>query len=338
MPRVSWRSTCMARPLRIQYPGALYHVTSRGIFRQNIFKDDKDRLRFLDGLEEMCGRHGAFAHCYVLMSNHYHLMLETPQANLSRCMHDLNAGYASYIRAKWGKAGHVFQGRFKAIVVQKEAYLLELSRYIHLNPVKAGMAKRPEQYRWSSYGVLIGVEKPPAWLRPEGIWKEVGGEEKKARRDYRQYVEAKLGQDMENPFERSYAQMVLGTRRFVHWVKDKVQLKKRHRDIPVSKSMIRRAGLEDIARLVTEHFGRSPEDISAGRGKGAEARSAAILVARRKTGASLREIGERFGGLEYWAASKAYLRAAKRLGTDRAWARTIARLCKAVEEMSYVQT
>jgi putative transposase len=139
----------MARPLRIAYPGAWYHVTSRGNEQKDVFKSSKDREKFLDYLVSATERYGAAIHVFCLMSNHYHLLLETPGGNLSQIMRHINGAYTTYFNVKRKRAGHLFQGRFKAILIEADEYALELSRYIHLNPVRAGMADEPGEYAWS---------------------------------------------------------------------------------------------------------------------------------------------------------------------------------------------
>ena len=148
----------MARPLRIQYPGAWYHVTSRGNERKAIFRSKKDRERFLSYLESAHNRYGAIVHVYCLMKNHYHILLETPRSNLSQILHHINGAYTSYFNAKSERSGHLFQGRYKAILVEKDAYCQELSRYIHLNPVRAGLVESSSEFPWSSYPYYIGLE------------------------------------------------------------------------------------------------------------------------------------------------------------------------------------
>ena len=140
----------MARPLRIAYPGAYYHVTSRGNEQKHVFKSRKDREKFLNYLASATQRYGAVIHVYCLMTNHYHLLIETPEGNLSQIMRHINGAYTTYFNVKRKRSGHLFQGRFKAILVQTVAYAAELSRYIHLNPVRAGMVEKPGDYLWSS--------------------------------------------------------------------------------------------------------------------------------------------------------------------------------------------
>ena len=169
----------MARPLRIQYPGAFYHVMSRGNEQKEIFKSRRDREQFLGYLETATTRYGAVFHSYCLMNNHYHLLLETPEGNLSQIMRHINGAYTTYFNTKRKRAGHLFQGRFKAILIEADEYALELSRYIHLNPVRAGMVETPVTYEWTSYSAYVGLRQTEDW-NSSGIW--LAEHERKRRR------------------------------------------------------------------------------------------------------------------------------------------------------------
>lgn len=157
----------MARPLRLEYPGALYHVTARGDRREDIFFQDEDRTEFLSVLGVVCERFNWIIHAYCQMNNHYHLLLETVDGNLWRGMRQLNGVYTQRFNRRHGLVGHLFQGRYKAILVQKDAYLLELARYVVLNPVRARMVLDPAEWPWSSYPVIIGEAPVPDWLDGE---------------------------------------------------------------------------------------------------------------------------------------------------------------------------
>ena len=157
----------MTRPLRVEYPGALYHVIHRGNNQETIFKNDRDRRMFLDYVNKTSERFSILIHTYCLMSNHFHLLVETPEPNLSVAMQWINVSYATYFNRKHRRSGHLFQGRFKAILVDADAYLKHLSRYIHLNPVRANMVSNPEEYEWSSYAAYIGERKPPQFLETD---------------------------------------------------------------------------------------------------------------------------------------------------------------------------
>jgi REP element-mobilizing transposase RayT len=140
----------MSRPLRIEYPGATYHITARGNERADIFRDNNDRQKLLEQLQIALQRYAIVIHAYVLMGNHYHLLLETPEGNMSQAMHFINGNYTGYFNHRHRRVGHLFQGRYKGLLVEKESYLLSLSRYIHLNPVRAGIVEYPEEYHWSN--------------------------------------------------------------------------------------------------------------------------------------------------------------------------------------------
>lgn len=183
----------MARPLRIQFEGALYHVTSRGNARQKIFLDDKDRNGFLETLTGVVDRFGWICHAYCLMNNHYHLLIETPAANLSRGMQMLNGIYTQSFNRRHGRVGHVLQGRFKAIVVEKESHLLELSRYVVLNPVRASVVRHPRQYRWSSYRATAGEAESPGYLSVEWILSQFDEDSDRAHVAYRRFVKEGCG-------------------------------------------------------------------------------------------------------------------------------------------------
>lgn len=180
----------MARPLRIEFPGALYHLTARGNARQPIYLDDIDRNAFLGIYAEAAARFGWRAHAYCLMDNHYHLLVETPAPNLSRGMRQLNGVYTQRFNRRHGRTGHVFQGRFKAILVDREAYLLELARYVVLNPVRAGMVRRAQDWRWSSYRATAGLAAAPDWLETDWLLRQFAKTKAAAQQRYRGFVTA----------------------------------------------------------------------------------------------------------------------------------------------------
>jgi len=205
----------MARPLRIEYPGAFYHVTSRGNEQKDVFKSQKDREKFLSYLESATERYGAVIHAYCLMNNHFHLLLETPAGNLSQIMRHINGAYTTYFNIKRKRAGHLFQGRFKAILVEADEYAKELSRYIHLNPVRVGIVTRPEEYQWSSYRYFIGQVKTPEWLKTGFILGYFDSEIAKAWKKYRAFVEDLLGKEYESPLQGTIGSSILGNAGFI---------------------------------------------------------------------------------------------------------------------------
>ncbi len=202
----------MARPLRIEYPGAVYHITSRGNAYQDIFLDDADREKFLELLNQTVERFNWLCHAYCLMSNHYHLLIETIDPTLSRGMRQLNGVYTQAFNRRHNRVGHVFQGRYKAILVEKEAYLLELSRYIVLNPVRAKMVKSPEEWEWSSYRATAGLREAPSFLTVDWILGQFSDDREEAQRLYRKFVAEGVGR---SPWNELKGQIYLGSEGFI---------------------------------------------------------------------------------------------------------------------------
>jgi putative transposase len=203
----------MTRPLRLEFPGALYHVTARGDRRKTIYFDDNDRERWLEILGLVCARFNFIVHAFCQMGNHYHLMLETTEGNLAQGMRQLNAFYSQDFNRQHRLVGHVFQGRYKAILVQKESYLLELARYVVLNPVRAGIVSDPMDWKWGSFAMTTGGTQPPAWLDTESILSQFGQTRQLAIEAFRQYVRAGIGKA--SPLKDTRYQMVLGDDAFV---------------------------------------------------------------------------------------------------------------------------
>ena len=203
----------MARPLRIEYQGAFYHITSRGDRQEEIYQEDGDREAFLSLLGEVCSRFNWIVYAYCLMNNHYHLLIETPNANLARGMRQLNGVYTQRFNRRHAQVGHLFQGRYKAILVQKEPYLLELSRYIVLNPLRAGMVKQLRHWQWSSYRDVIGERKPPNWLAIKWLLSQFGKNRRQAVETYRQFVREGISRD--SVWKDLKHQLLLGDQSFV---------------------------------------------------------------------------------------------------------------------------
>ena len=275
----------MARPLRIQYPGAYYHITSRGIERRSIFHNNGERLKFLAYLESATERYNAVIHAYCLMNNHYHLLLETPAGNLSQIMRHINGAYTSYFNTKRRRAGHLFQGRFKGIVIDADDYAKELSRYIHLNPVRTGIVEKPEQYRWSSYAAYIGKVKVPSWLNRDFILGYMGGKTSTSLKRYHLFVDDHVGRKQKSPLEAVYASTILGGDDFIKAIKlQHVQGRQADRDIPAIRELIDKPGIETIIQQVNAVFENDRK----------MAKRVALYLAHRYSGERLREIGNRF--------------------------------------------
>ena len=210
----------MTRPLRIEYPGAIYHVTSRGNAQMDIFNDDGDRNTFYDVLKSARNRFNIVIHAFCLMDNHYHLLVETPDANLSRFMRQLNGVYTQRYNNYYTRSGHLFQGRYKAILVQQDLYLAELSRYIVLNPVRAGMVRAAKDWSWSSYRATAGLSAGISWLSSDWLLSNFAKQRKEAQLLYRRFVSEGRGQ--EKPWSKLSHQIYLGDEQFVKIMQKKV--------------------------------------------------------------------------------------------------------------------
>lgn len=230
----------MARPLRIEYPGAVYHITGRGNARQDVFLDDEDRLKFLEVLEQVTGRFNWLCHAYCLIANHYHLLIETIDPTLSRGMRQLNGVYTQAFNRRHNRVGHVFQGRFKAILVEKEAHLLELSRYVVLNPVRAHMVRAAKDWQWSSYRATAGLIDRPHFLKTNWLLAQFGRSVIQAQKGYRQFVSQG---SMASPLEQVRGQVYLGSNAFIDSLPavDKSLL-----EVPRKQRLVNRPSLADI--------------------------------------------------------------------------------------------
>ncbi|WP_342118146.1 transposase [Pseudoduganella sp. OTU4001] len=202
----------MSRQLRLQVPGALFHLTARGIRRDNIYRSDNDRLTWLSLLGEACERYNLEVLAYCQMTNHFHILLETMESDLARAMRLLNGIYAQYFNRQYNLDGHVFQGRYKAILCQSELYLLELARYIELNPVRARIVAQPSDWLWSSYRATMGLCDAPKWLSSHAILAHFGNDLHEARKAYCEFVAS--GIDRPNPLINVSNQLVLGDEEF----------------------------------------------------------------------------------------------------------------------------
>ena len=234
----------MARPLRIEYDGALYHVTSRGNEQKPIFRDNADRKLFLNTLSQVIDRFHWLCHAYSLMNNHYHLLVETPDGNLSKGMRQLNGVYTQAFNCRHDRVGHLFQGRFKAILVQKDSHFLEVCRYIVLNPVRTKSVKYPGEWQWSSYRPMVGQTPVPDWLKTDEILSHFGAKRGLAQEKYRKYVREGIGappiwEDLE-------AQSILGTEGFAEALTDHVIGKNTVKEIPKEQRLLGRPTLKRL--------------------------------------------------------------------------------------------
>jgi putative transposase len=241
----------MSRPLRIELAGGLYHVTSRGDRREAIYLSDADRQQWLTILAEVCQRFNWRCHAWCQMTNHYHLVVETPEANLAQGMRQLNGVYTQYVNRAHRRVGHVFQGRYKAILVERDAYLVELSRYVVLNPVRAGMVSLPGEWPWSSWGVLMGQMPSPEWLETRWLLRQFSEDEVRARKAYEDFVRAGVG--LPSIWEELSGQIYLGSQEFIEAVQASLPCQAENREIP---RMQRRPPAKPLADYATKYSER----------------------------------------------------------------------------------
>lgn len=310
----------MPRPKRIHYEGAVYHVTSRGNERRKIFMDDSDRWMFLRILGEMVEENGVVCHAWVLMDNHYHLLLETPSANLSLAMKHLNAIYTQRFNKKYHRTGHLFQGRFKALVVEKDSYLKELCRYVVLNPVRARMVKHPQNWKWSSYRATAGLEKPQPWLEIKWLLGQFGKEIHKAQKAYRNFVEDGMGRKA-SPWENLRSRVYLGGKAFLNHVHE-VGQKHKHLDVPKYQKHVVKQDPETVLKRVAKGYGEKPEELLRVGRRRSEAKQAAIYLLKTEAGLSLREIGLKMG-VGFSAVGNQWKKAKEKLAGDKGFGQRI---------------
>jgi len=277
----------LARQLRIEYPGACYHVFSRGNQKQPIFLSDDDRCFFLKCLREAHEKFGIIVHVYCLMPNHYHLILETPLGNLSNMMHFLNTAYTVYFNAKHKRSGHLFQGRYKSILIDAKSYAQELSKYIHLNPVRSEIVELPEQYPWSSYGYYRGTAKHEKWLETSFILSLFDEHPEDARKAYSEFVMDGIGKEVPVSIKESIRTGILGSEEFIANIKKEFlgdNIGKPDREKPQLRKLRKKPDLPLILSVSEKVLGARNKFVV----------PIAILISQKSTVLKLREIGEFF--------------------------------------------
>ncbi len=287
----------MARPLRIEFPGAIYHLAARGNARQAIFEDDQDRGRMCDGLSQTVDRCGWEVFAYVLMPNHLHLFLRTPRPNLSCGMQYLLSGYANWFSKRHQRPGHLFQGRFKGELVEDETYFWAVSRYLHLNPVRgqSPLVAHPNEWSWSSYPGYLNTSKRVPWVGYDLVlaaWRgEMGGSN--AEESYRRFVEAGLREPPEDPFRNAAQGWILGSDEFVARMRHRVKQPRHDDEVPTLRKL-RCLEPTTVLAAVADYYDVAVEDLRARRDF-YPAREVAAWLTRRLTTATLRELAPMFG-------------------------------------------
>ena len=319
----------MARSLRIEYSGAYYHVINRGNGGEKVFAGTGDKKKFLEYLEKTVKRFSLIIHTYCLMTNHYHLLIETPQANLSVAIQWLNVSYAAYYNRKHRRRGHLFQGRYKAILIDADEYLGQLSRYIHLNPVRAGMVTAAERYPWSSYPAFIRKVKVPAWLETGWLLEYFGKKKKAAIRNYRNFVDGINAKTLEDPGKDVVGGVILGDTDFVEWVRETfLSEMEDEKEIPQLTELKPKPSLKRILQAVRDEIGCSEEDILVRGRKKNKAREIAIYLARDFSGLSCKDLGKFFNGISGAAITMRYKQVAKDIASDKSLRRKVNKVRK----------
>jgi len=330
----------MARPLRVEFEGALYHVTARGNRREAIFASDGDRERFLELLVRALGRFEVELHGFVLLSNHFHLLARTRRANLSRWMHWLMVSYTGWFNRRHGKVGHLFQGRYKALLVESGEYVLALSRYLHLNPVRGkrlGLGdprqrrQRLRTYWWSSYRGYAGLGRQWDFVSEELVLGELGGRGPKERRlRYRRFVEEGLLRAIINPIEAAQWQTVLGSEGFLQHIKDRMQpQREKRREVKALRHGTRGPDPLALVSVVAREENLPLRRLLEGKAYRLQARSVAMWLVWQRGALSLREIGALFGGMDYAAVAQRI----RRLEADRAMEKSLAKLLQKCQKV-----
>jgi putative transposase len=323
----------MARPLRLDHAGAVWHVTSRGNERREIFRDDEDRKRFLAILGHVVERFRWRVHAYVLMGNHYHLLIETPEPTLSRGMRHLNGIYTQGFNRRHERVGHLLQGRFKAILVEKEAHLLELARYVVLNPVRSGISTTAGQWKWSNYRATAGLGPAPAWLETEWTLEQFSPR-REAERRYRGFVAEGKGSGYA-PWEELVSQIYLGGERFRKRVQEMISAGTRSRQIPRLQRLPGRPRLADIVAAASREFGVRESDLH--RRRHTPARLAVAYLARHEGALKLPEFAPTLG-VQDWAASHLATSAERLAQESRRFQQSLRRIRRSLAELTDSQT
>lgn len=307
----------MARPLRIEYPGAYYHVMNRGLARTRIFINDDDRRRFLALIGETSKLWKVEVYAYCLMDTHYHLLVQTPGSGLSRAMRHLDGVYTQRFNRAHRRDGPLFRGRYRAILIDAEEYLLAVARYIHHNPVDAGIVSDIDRCRWSSHYGYLNKKKAPAWLDTDSILARFG-RGRRGLREYQSFMRSKVEKEIQEYYRKPYFKPVLGSKAFVQWVMEKIGERATvDGEKPESRRVFGKE-IKDIMTATAKAYGKSMLELGVKRrGEQNEARAMAMYLCRALGGYKLTEIGKVVGLEKYSSVSSAYLRMKERVINER---------------------
>lgn len=308
----------MSRPARIEYPGAFYHVMNRGRGRGDIFLGEEYFANFLSVLSEAVERFGIKLHAYCLMTNHYHLLISTPDGNLQRAMRHIGGVYTQRYNKLQQTDGSLFKGRYKSILIDSDEYLLHVSKYIHLNPIDARVVKKLSDYRWSSYPAFIKKNKVEKWLSVDEVYNQLTVKRNKARR-YREYVEeVEVGEDIKAFYSKSRLSPILGDQSFAESVLAEDLSK--NIEVPRYSRLVGRPSIDDIVEVVALAYKvnvKSVLEIRKGRGLKNTPRKMAMYLAQYLGDYKLTEIALHFGLRHYGGVASAVNAVKGEINSDR---------------------
>jgi putative transposase len=312
----------MARPLRILFPDAYYHITCRGNERKAIFRNDADRSVFLGKLKTSRQIYGVEIHAFVMMNNHFHLIIETPKGNLSEFMRHFNISYTAAFNRRHHRVGHLYQGRYKAILIDKDSYLLELSRYVHVNPVRVRSYRAEnireqirylERYPWSSLAGYLDSQRKQSWVTYHSVLSYVGG----SRRRYGEFLAEGIRAGYKTPWEKLKGQVILGEEDFVERVKRKMKAGGSKREQPAVRRFAAKE-LKTVLTAVASYFRLAEEKLTGRRTGHRNERAVAMELMYRWGAVSQATIGRILGDLDYTAVSRERKRLREKVQKERA--------------------
>lgn len=306
----------MSRPLRLQYPDAWYHVMNRGRHGEKIFATKEDFGSFIDLLEELAEVFHVKIVAYCLMPNHYHLLVQTPDANLSRSMRHLNGVYTQRYNKRHRCDGQLFRGRYKSIVVESDSYALDLVRYIHRNPLDAGLVDNLQKYQWSTHEIYLSDSKKFKWLHKDYILKLFSKSKPESIRLYKKFVLKETPEEINQIFRRKKLPLVLGSKSFIDRIKDKFFNLKNYEEIPEVRKLA--PDIDKIKYAVCKAYDvKEAELYVTRRGYFNESRNVAVYLSRRLRNDTLKQVGEQFGIEKYSTVSSIVERVKYEMKADK---------------------
>lgn len=306
----------MSRPLRIQFENAWYHVMNRGRRGEKIFQDKADFKIFIELLEELNEVFNINVASYCLMTNHYHLLLQTPNANLSRSMRHLNGVYTQKYNKRHNYDGPLFRGRYKSIVVDSDSYALELVRYIHRNPLEAGIVDDINKYQWSTHKAYLSSAEKWKWLYKDYILKLFSKSKSESIRLYKQFVKQEIPETISNIYKKKNLPAILGKETFIDRVKEKFFSESKFEEIPEIKKLS--PDVKKIKQVVCKEYNINEQDLYySRRGYLNEPRNVALYLVRRLRNDTLNQVGDEFRIAKYSTVSSVVEKVKSDMGLDK---------------------